>query len=61
VNTSPTLGWNIRQGGGYECRMTWYGVVTVTAHGTTRQDASLRAAALYRAVMVLYVQKEARA
>ncbi len=61
MNTSPTLGWNMRQGAGYECRMSWHGAITVTGYGTTRAEASGNAATLYRAAMALCVQKEARA
>ena len=50
-----------RRVGGYECEMSWYGAVTVTGYGPTRQEASINAAALYRAAIWLCVQREGRA
>ena len=61
MNTTPTLGWSKRKGSGFECVMSWLGVVAVVGRGETRLEASGRAAALYRAAIWLRVLKEGRA
>lgn len=57
----PTIGWTLRRGDMWECRMSWEGVITVTAHGRSRTEASGNAAALFRAACWFVTRREVRA
>lgn len=57
----PTIGWNLRRGQGYECRLSWEGIITVTGRGKTRGEASGNAAALFNAARWFVNRKEGQA